>query len=275
MQKLLFGTAGIPASSKGPTEKGIADVRKLGLDAMELEFVHSINITKEKSPVIKNSAKENDVVMTCHAPYFINLNSLETAKLKASVQRILGSARILELCGGWSCCFHPGFYQKSTKEEAFGRVRESIKEISETIKKEKNGVWLRPETTGKETQFGNIDEILKLSAEFDNVMPCIDFAHLHARTRGKYNSYEEFSEVLEKVEKILGKKGLENMHIHMTGIAYGEKGEKNYLALNESDLKYKELLKALKDFKAKGVVISESPNIEGDALLMKKIYHGL
>src|SRR3989344_907526 len=130
MQKLLFGTAGIPASSKGPTEKGIADVRKLGLDAMELEFVHSINITKEKSPVIKNSAKENDVVMTCHAPYFINLNSLETAKLKASIGSILNSARILSLCGGWSACFHPGFYQSSTKEEAFERVRKAIKELS-------------------------------------------------------------------------------------------------------------------------------------------------
>ena len=274
MEKLLFGTAGIPASSKGPTEQGIADVKKLGLGAMELEFVHSINITKEKAPVIKKVAEENNIVLTCHAPYFINLNSLEKPKLKASIQRILNSARILNLCGGWSVCFHPGFYQKSAKEEAFERVRKAMKEISETINKENNQVWIRPETTGKETQFGNIDEILTLSSEFGNVMPCIDFAHFHARTNGKYNSYQEFSEILEKVEKTLGKKGLENMHIHITGIAYGEKGEKNHLNLEDSDLKYKDLLKALKDFNAKGVVISESPNIEEDALLMKRTYGG-
>ncbi|MEK6948632.1 MAG: TIM barrel protein, partial [Nanoarchaeota archaeon] len=133
-------------------------------------------------------------------------------------------------------------------------------------------IWIRPETTGKETQFGNLDEILDLSAEFNNVMPCIDFAHFHARTNGKYNSYKEFSEILEKVEKKLGKKGLENMHIHITGIAYSEKGEKNHLNLEGSDLKYKELIKALKDFKVKGVMISESPNIEEDALLCKKVY---
>jgi len=276
MDKLLFGTAGIPLKSKGiPTAEGIKGVRELNLDAMELEFVHSIHITKEKAPEVRKSAEENNVILTCHAPYFINLNSLEKPKLKASIQRILGSAKIANLCGAWSVCFHPGFYQKSTKEEAFDNIRKAMKEISEEVKKEKNKIWVRPETTGKESQFGNVDEILKLSEEFDNVMPCVDFAHFHARTNGKYNSYEEFSEILEKIEKSLGKKGLENMHIHITGIEYGPKGEKHHLTLEESDLKYKELLKALKDFKVKGVVISESPNIEGDALLMKNVYEKL
>ena len=273
MDKLLFGTAGIPLASKGSTTaEGIAGVRKLNLDAMELEFVRSINISREKAPEVKNAKEQNNIVLTCHAPYFINLNSLEKPKLKASIDRILNSARILNLCGGWSVCFHPGFYQSSTKEQAFERVRKAIKEMSETMKKEKNNVWIRPETTGKETQFGNLDEILQLSQEFDNVMPCIDFAHFHARTNGKYNTYKEFCEILEKIEKSLGKKGLENMHIHVTGIAYSEKGEKHHLNLKDSDLKYEELAKALKDFKVKGVVISESPNIEGDAILMKKAY---
>ena len=273
MKNLLFGTAGIPMNSKGiATAEGVAAVKKLGLGAMELEFVRSVNISKEKAPEVKKSAQENKIVLTCHAPYYINLNSLEKAKLKASIYRILNSARIANLCGAWSVCFHPGFYQKSTKEEAYTRVKKAMNEISKTIKKENNKIWIRPETTGKESQFGNLDEILELSQEFSNVMPCIDFAHFHARTNGKYNSYKEFSEILEKVENKLGKKGLENMHIHITGIAYGEKGEKHHLNLEESDLKYKELIKALKDFKVKGVAISESPNIEGDALLVKNIY---
>jgi len=274
MENLLFGTAGIPINSKGSTTaEGIAAVKKLGLEAMELEFVRSVNITSDKAPEVKKSAQENNIVLTCHAPYYINLNSLEKVKLKASIYRILKSAKIANLCGAWSVCFHPGFYQKSTKEEAYNRVKESIKEISKTLKNENNNIWIRPETTGKESQFGNLDEILNLSNEFNNVMPCIDFAHFHARTNGKYNSYKEFSEILEKIEKKLGKKGLENMHIHITGIAYGEKGEKHHLNLKESDLKYKELIKALKDFKVKGVAISESPNIEEDALLCQKVYN--
>ena len=103
-------------------------------------------------------------------------------------------------------------------------------------------------------------------------MPCIDFAHFHARTNGKYNTYPEFASILESVEKTLGRDGLRNIHAHAAGIAYGEKGEKHHLNLRESDLKYKELMKALADFNVKGVLISESPNIEGDALLMQKEY---
>ena len=276
MKELLFGTAGIPINAKGSnTEEGVEEVRKLGLDAMELEFVRSINITKEKAPNIKKSAEKNKIVLTCHAPYFINLNSLEKPKYYASINRILNSARIANACGAYSVCFHPGFYQKSTKEEAFERIKNAIKEISKTLKKENNNIWIRPETTGKESQFGNIDEILRISQEVENVMPCIDFAHFHARTNGKYNSYNEFKEILEKIEKNLGKNSLQEMHIHITGIAYGEKGERHHLNLKESDLKYKELLKALKDFNVKGVVISESPNNERDALMMKNLYNKL
>jgi deoxyribonuclease-4 len=274
MKKLLFGTAGIPISAKGSgTIEGIEEVRNLGLGAMELEFVRNIHIKKQKAPDVKKAAEENNVVLSCHAPYYINLNSLETIKIKASMYRILNSARIANLCGAWSVTFHAGFYQKSTKEETYNRIRKSIKEMSQKLKEGGNKIWLRPETTGKESQFGNIDEILKLSQEFDNVMPCVDFAHLHARSNGKYNSYKEFSSILGAIEKKLGKKGLENMHMHLTGIAYGEKGEKHHLNLKESDLKYKELIKVLKDFKVKGVAISESPNIEGDALLVKNIYN--
>ncbi len=274
MEKLLFGTAGIPISAKGSsTEDGIAAVKEIGLDAMELEFVRRINLTKYRAPNVKKAAEKNNIVLTCHAPYFINLNSHEKKKLTDSIERILNSARIANLCGAWSVVFHAGFYQTHTKEETYKRIRSAIKGISATLKREGNKMWVRPETTGKESQFGNIDEILELSAEFDNVMPCIDFAHFHARTNGKYNTYKEFCSIMESVEKKLGKKGLENMHAHLTGIEYTPKGERRHLTLQESDFKYEELLKAIKDFKVKGVIISESPNIESDALLAKKIYN--
>ena len=273
MKELLFGTAGIPLSSEPRTTiDGIKHVKKLGLCAMELEFVRSVNISKEKAPQVKKTAELSQVVLTAHAPYFINLNSSEKPKIRASIERILNSARIASLCGGYSVCFHPGFYMGQDSKLVYDAIKKNMKEIISTLKNEKNEIWIRPETTGKETQFGNVDEILQLSEELDNVMPCVDFAHFHARTNGKYNSYAEFAGILEKIEKSLGKKGLENMHMHITGIAYSEKGEKNHLTLKESDLKYEELIKVLKDFKVKGVAISESPNIEEDALLMKKVY---
>ena len=111
MDKLRFGTAGKPISTKGDTVQGIKDVRKLNLDAMELEFVHSINIKADKAPELKKAAKDSDVVLTCHSPYFINLNSDDKKKFHASIGYIVSSAKILSLCNGWSVCFHAGYYQ--------------------------------------------------------------------------------------------------------------------------------------------------------------------
>ena len=276
MKELLFGTAGIPISAKGEgTAEGIKEVKNLNLEAMELEFVRNINITEQKAPEVKAAAKKNNIILTCHAPYFINLNSEENKKIKASIARILNSARIANLCGAYSVCFHPGFYMKDTKEKTFEIIKNNIKEIVKTLKNENNKIWVRPETTGKGSQFGDIYELINISSELEQVLPCVDFSHVHARSNGKLNNLKEFSNILELIEKKLGKQALENMHIHVAGIAYGEKGEKHHLNLKESDFNYKELLKALKEFNAKGILISESPNIEEDALLMKKYFYSI
>jgi len=207
MKDLLFGTAGIPlGANPRTTSDGIKHVRNLGLGCMELEFVHSVNISKEKAPEIKKIAEDSNIILSCHAPYFINLNSLEKSKIKASIDRILNSARILNLCGGYSVAFHSGFYMGMDSKKVYDTIKDNLKIIIRTLKNEGNNIWIRPETTGKETQFGNVDEILQLSEEFDNVMPCVDFAHFHARTNGKYNSYSEFCSILEKIE--IGKDGL-------------------------------------------------------------------
>lgn len=113
---------------------------------------------------------------------------------------------------------------------------------------------------------------MKLSEELEMVLPTIDFAHAHARNRGKCNSVEEWREMLSFIEDRLGREALDNMHIHMSGIEYTDKGEKRHLPLQESDMNWEDLLRVLKEFRVKGVVISESPNIEEDALLMKKKY---
>ncbi|MBI2173288.1 MAG: TIM barrel protein [Candidatus Aenigmarchaeota archaeon] len=273
MKELLFGTAGIPISTaERNTLNGISRVKEMGLGAMELEFVHSVNISEELAPSVKEAAEKNDVILTCHGQYYMNLNSKEVKKQEATIERILKAARIANMCGAWSLCFHAAFYMGMEKEAVYNTVKEALKEVSKTLRDEGNKIWIRPETTGKGTQFGDLDELLRLSEEVEGVMPCVDFSHFHARTNGKYNTYDEFSQIMSSIEKRLGKKALSEMHMHLAGIAYGEKGEKHHLNLKESDLKYRELAKAMKDFGVKGVLISESPNIEEDALLMKKVY---
>jgi deoxyribonuclease IV len=271
--KLCFGTAGIPLSAKEMgSREGIARVRELNLDSMELEFVRGVRMTKETALAVNDAAKKNRIVLTAHGPYFINLNSNEHAIIEASVKRILDTARVADICGGYSITFHAGYYLKMEKESVYDTIKKQLQRIVAALKNEEIEIWVRPETTGKETQFGSLNEIIRLSQEIENILPCVDFAHLHARSAGKFNTKEEIKSVLADIEKGLGKEALQNMHIHMAGIEYTQKGERNHVNLKESDLNFREIIKQLRDFRCKGVVISESPNIEEDAILMKNEY---
>jgi deoxyribonuclease-4 len=163
---------------------------------------------------------------------------------------------------------------KSRKSSVLSRVKKLLKGIQIDLYDEGVEVILRPETTGKRTQFGSLEEVLSLSAEVEGIQPCIDFSHLHART-GRSNSKEEFKTILSTIETQLGRRALDDMHIHLSGIEYSRKGERNHLNLLDSDLKFSELLEAWKEFDIKGLVISESPNLEGDATLLRDSYKGL
>ncbi|MBI4176139.1 MAG: TIM barrel protein [Candidatus Aenigmarchaeota archaeon] len=276
MKDLLFGTAGIPWSAKsGDTMGGIKEVKKLGLGSMELEFVRSINIRESKTPEVKTAAEKENIVLSAHGPYWVNLNAQKRETLEASRRWVLQSGRTAALCGAWSICFHAAYYMKQPHGSVYGQVKKELEAAVKQLRGEGLSIWIRPELGGKMSQFGGLEEIVRISAETEGVMPCIDFAHQHARSMGKHNSYNDWSADLALVEKHLGREGLENMHIHAAGIEYGMSGERNHVNLNDCKLNYTDLVQAWKDYKIKGVVISESPNIEEDALLLQKTYNEL
>lgn len=271
-KNILFGTGGIPRSTKGKSSvSGIERVRELSLDCMELEFVQGVRMGEKGARDVLEVALKKNVALSVHAPYYINLNSYDKEKIKASLERIYQAARIGSLCGAESIVFHAAFYQKSSKQDTYQKVSEALEELTGRLRDEKIHAVLRPETMGKPAQFGTLEEVIALSAEIEGVMPCLDFCHLHAR-EGKENSYPEFISILSKVEEGLGREGISNMHMHIAGVEYGRNGEKKHLNLKESDLNYSELMKVLKEFKTKGRVILESPVLEQDALLLRKIY---
>ena len=273
-ENLLFGTSGIPESAQGNTIAGIIKIKELGLDAMEIEFVRGVYIKKEYAASVRDYAKRYGVVLTAHAPYFINLNSYDTEKVIASCERIKNTCIISEEAGIISFAFHPAYYGKSSQQDTFEKVKSSLEHILSGLSDDGIiRVDLRPEIAGKLSQFGSLDEVIGLSKLFVNVKPCIDFAHIYSRSIGKLNSYEGFCSVLERIQKELGKEGLQDMHIHMAGIQYSQRGEVRHLNLEDSDFNYKDVLKALKDFDARGVVIAESINPQRDALLLKSLWN--
>jgi len=271
--ELFFGTAGVPVSAKlRSTEAGIERIAELGLDCMEVEFVQGVKMSPKVAASVGELAARKKVVLTAHGPYFINLNAVEPEKVHMSKERILQTARIAALFGARSITFHAAFYLRNTPAETYVVVKKHLQEVMNILRKEGNKVTISPEVTGKPSQFGTLEEILQLSSEIEKVAPCLDFSHWHART-GKANSYQEFLGILDQVERRLGRRALDNMHIHLSGIAYGKKGEIKHLMLPDSDLRYAELLKSLKERRARGVVICESvPYIEQDALLLQRTY---
>lgn len=273
LKKMYFTTAGFPTITTGNLFDAIKDIKKLKLDGMELEFVQNVWLKYNDKALVNKIIKEkNDLLFTAHASYYINLASLETTKAHASIQRIIQAAEACASVKGYSITFHPGFYQKQNKEKVYLTAKKYLKEAVRKVKDKGIEIWIRPETTGKPTQLGDLEECIKLSEDIEMVLPCIDFAHLHARYNGKYNTVEEWKNILNLVENRLGRNALNNMHIHMSGIYYNEKGEKHHLILKESDLKWKLLLNTLKEYQVKGVIVSESPNLEEDALIMKKYW---
>ncbi len=271
----LFGTVGAPLSTAkkpGGTVGGIARTAELGLSALELAWVQSVRVTEAKCAEIKAAGTEHQVALSVHAPYFINLNATRDEWPK-SRKRLMDAAHYGHLAGATDVIFHPGSYfgrdPKEVLQVAVPRLRECVRELRDAG----NPITLRPETMGKSAMLGSLEDTVVMAEEIEGVLPCIDFAHLHARTGdGAANSYPEWAAMLTLMKKRLGASALKHLHIHLSGIAYGPKGEKHHLMLAEADLKYKDLFKALHDFKCAGRILCESPIMEDDALVMQRAW---
>ena len=274
--RLLFGTAGVPnctVKKNNPVE-GVQKISELGLDCMQLEFAHGVRMKDEISSALRKASYELNIPLTSHGPYYINLNAREQDKIDSSVERIIQTAKISDLCGAESMTFHAAFYMKDSPYDVFDLVEKSMNVIEERLSRLDIEIELRPELTGKTSQFGSLEELITLTKNVGSVKPCMDFSHLYART-DKYNTYEEINEVLGQLKSELGQDALSNMHIHVSGISSNSKGDLKHLNLEKSKFNWRDMLKALKNNDCKGYVISNSPNLEEDAKMLKDFYMAL
>lgn len=272
MEKLIFGISGLPlgnGSRKFNYASGIVYVSSIGLDAMELLFVRSVNVTDKNRDDIMRAKMAHDVYLSAHGSYYINLNADSVALQEQSLERILQAAAALIKIQGESLVFHPGFYLKNSEEKSYVTIRENLARLPDI------GIAYRLETTGKGTQFGTVEELVSLCKEISTCKLCLDFSHIHARKNGSLKSYADFAAILQYVVDELGPSALEDLHVHMGGIRYTGKGERSHLPLKQSDFHYANCLKALKDFNVKGCVIAEGPEVENDALILKRTYETL
>jgi deoxyribonuclease-4 len=267
-----FGTVGTPKSTPkkpGGSVGGVLHSAELGLNCLELGWVRSVRVSEETCEKIKSAAEENQVAISVHAPYFINLNA-DSEEWPKSRKRLMDAAHYGNLAGATDIVFHPGSYFQQPPEEVLPLAIDRLRSCVDELRSVDNHVILRPETMGKSAMLGSLEDTLQMSVEIEGVQPCFDVAHLFARPGdGSINSYEDWIEALEIYREKLGDNSLKQLHIHISGIDYGEKGEKEHLLLEESQLDYKAFLKALYDQNCQGRILCESPVLEDDALLCK------
>jgi deoxyribonuclease-4 len=244
----------------------------MGLSAIELGWVRSVRVSESTCHEIKQTALEHDILISVHAPYFINLNA-DSEEWPKSRQRLMDAAYYGHLAGATDIIFHPGSYFGKSPAEVLPIAIKRLAECVEELREKNIFVTLRPETMGKSAMLGSLEDTLDMSLAMDGVQPCLDFPHLHARTGdGSMNSYDEWAAVLRLYAERLGDTALEDLHIHMSGIEYTEKGEKNHLRLDEADLDLEAILQALREFNCSGRILCESPVLEEDAIVLKNAW---
>ena len=269
-----FGTVGSPTGTPkkpGGSVGAIQFSRSIGLDTLELGWVQSVRVTEATCALIKECGTGESVSLSVHAPYFINLNALDDEWPK-SRKRLMDAAHYGNLAGATDIIFHPGSYFGNDPKDVLKLAIPRLKGCVDELRKKGNPVTLRPETMGKSAMLGSFEDTLEMS-KIKGVLPCLDFAHLHARPGdGTMNTAKEWTKILEAYQAALGKEALKHLHIHLSGIEYGPKGEKNHLPVAESDLKLNYLFGVLHDFGCGGRILCESPIMEEDALNMKKAW---
>ncbi len=261
--KIFLGTSGIPLScKKRNTIEGIKRIKKIGLNAMELAFVHNIYVKKDLAEEIGQIAKENQVRLSIHAPFYINLASEKKQVIGASRQRIYDTADRAERMGADTIAIHSAYYGKNDKENVYEIVKNQFLKILDKMKENGINVNLGVETMAKESQFGTLDEVIKLHKEVKMITPYIDWAHLFIRNKGNI----DYNEILTKLKKTK----IKHINSHFEGV---KKNKKGYWVDIHDSIKnppFEPLVKEILKKKIDITIISESPILEKDSLKMKK-----
>ncbi len=272
-----FGPAGVPPMFRllGATT---SDVPRLlheeGLDAFEYQASRwgpKPQIKQEDARRLGEEARNNDVRMSIHGSYFVNLSGKKDV-VEASKRRLIACATAADWMGAYVMVFHTGFYGRFEKDFAFKNCLVALKEVGAEMKSLGLKVKLGPETMGRKFQVGTIDEILTICQEVEGTQLVIDWGHLHALHQGTLKRVEDFRAITEKVEQKLGTQALKSMHCHFSKIEFTSQGEKRHHTLDEERYgpDFRMLAEVIADFQLHPTMICESPILDIDARKMQQ-----
>lgn len=265
--RIRIGPAGIPLSCKGRTNKdGIVYIKKvLDLDAMEIQLIRSFEtMDDEEADFIRDYAKENDIELYVHAPYYINLAG-DDEELELSKFKILSSGKIADKLDAKILVIHPGFYGEKNERETMDLIVENLKDMVSIFKEKGIRTKIGVETMGKRKVFGSLEEIVEVCKKVKGVLPVIDLGHIHARCNGCLKEREDFENIFEKLKPLR----LKHYLIHITGVLYENGNEYYHIPIRKGDMPIEPFLNLILDKKYNVTLISESPLLEHDAVYIR------
>ena len=281
---IKFGPSGaceeFSAQKFKKTSDGAIWLKNKGVDLFEYSFGRGVNISQDKAIEYGKVFKDNGIELSVHAPYFINLATIEEDKALNNIRYIEDSLKALKNFGGNRCVFHPGSPVKLERREAMNILLKAFEHIVQI--KNDNGykdLLLCPETMGKLAQLGDLEEIIEIVNVGDkNIIPCIDFGHLNAREQGLFKSKDDYKRVIDRLIDGIGEKKTFNMHVHFSKIQYTDKGELRHLTFEDTIFgpEFEPLMEVFNEYKMSPYVVCESAGTQTrDSLAMKAYYNSL
>ena len=253
------GPAGYPEGSRSPAD-AVRKVKAAGLSALEIQFVRNVQYNQGRAEEARRVAEEGGVLLSVHAPYYINLNSSSEETRAKSEDWILRAMRGAEAFGAWMVVVHAATYGEDARG-CTARVADSLERVRGRADDESLKAAIGLETMGKKAAWGTVPEILEVMEQVPGVLPVADFAHLQAR--GPPLEPEGLRNVLLSLSNV------PRLHCHLSGIEFTAAGERKHLRLGEG-LDHRMVLNALERSGMEATVICESTSPMEDAQIIQR-----
>lgn len=247
-----------------------------GLNAYEYSCTKGVKIGEATAREIGKQASLNDIFLSIHAPYYINMASQEEEKRENSKRYILETLKAASWMDAKRIVVHTGSCTKVDRGWALESAKKILGETLELSDAAGYGdISICPEVLGKHNQLGTLEEIMEMCKMDERIIPTIDFGHLHARGLGSLNSTEDFENIIDIIENSIGKERTRKIHCHFSRIEYSKGGEKRHWNFMDKSYgpEFEHLAPILVKRKMEPVIICESRGMMAeDALEMKNIY---
>lgn len=251
-------------------------LKEKGLDCFEYQCGRGVKISEDAAKILGEKAKENGILLSVHAPYYISLSSVEKEKRDNSINYILDTLKAAKNMGADRIVVHSGSCGSITRKEALELATDTLKRAVISADEAGYGdIHICPETMGKVKQLGNVDEVIKLCLIDERLIPTIDFGHVNSMTLGSLKTVEDTEEIIKKIEKKLGRDRAKNFHAHYSRIEYTNAGEKKHHTFAETEFEpdFNPIAEAIVNCGVTPRIICESAGTQTrDAVELKRIY---